>query len=293
MFLVQECRSCFLKQGERAAKILAPDDPERASELNSLWESSYEASVRDCTPPSLCADLYEALARETGVTDPFREQKRESNDRLLAMRDELGAHIERSDDRLRTALGLSVIGNYIDAGVAHGMDWEAEIAAFCGRNGGPGPLDGPDYDAFAGHVGEGSRVLILGDNCGEIVLDTLLVRELVQLGCDVTFAVRESPILNDATMEDAEYVGMTDLCRVVSSGVNTPGTELSRCSPEFLERMRGADVILSKGQGNFECLLGNRPDGWPDIFFAFKAKCSPVAGMLEVPRGTSVFRRYG
>jgi uncharacterized protein with ATP-grasp and redox domains len=130
---------------------------------------------------------------------------------------------------------------------------------------------------------KGASVLILGDNTGEIVLDTLLVRELTGLGCDVTYAVRSRPVLNDATMVDARAVGMTELCSVVESGVDTPGTVLSRCTPEFIERMRKSDVILSKGQGNFEALDGL----WPGVFCAFKVKCPRIARKTGLEFGAS------
>jgi hypothetical protein len=127
--------------------------------------------------------------------------------------------------------------------------------------------------------------MILGDNAGEIGMDTLLVKQLKALGAEVTYVVREKPILNDATMEDAQFVGMDRLCRVISSGVDSPGTLLSRCHPDFLQELHAAPIVISKGQGNFECLHGRVPG----IFFALKVKCQVVARLTGFPVRTSIF----
>lgn len=166
-----------------------------------------------------------------------------------------------------------------DRGVEMDVDWENELANVSDS------IDKRAYAQFESRAIEGAEILILGDNTGEIVLDTLLVEELKRRGCTVTFAVRSRPVINDATMADAETVGMTMLCEVVESGVDTPGTVLSKCKPEFIERMKKADIILSKGQGNYESLEG----AWPGIFCAFKVKCKRVANDSGLPLGCSAF----
>jgi hypothetical protein len=125
--------------------------------------------------------------------------------------------------------------------------------------------------------------MILGDNAGEIALDTILVGLLQERGCTVTYVVRGSPIINDATLEDAREVGMIELCKVVSSGVDTPGTVLSRCSQDFLASFNRSPVILSKGQGNLEALS----DECSGIFYALKVKCPVVADMTGLGVGQS------
>jgi uncharacterized protein with ATP-grasp and redox domains len=129
--------------------------------------------------------------------------------------------------------------------------------------------------------------MILGDNAGEIGMDTLLVKQLQNLGAEVTYVVRGAPILNDATLEDARFVGMDRLCRVISSGADSPGTVLSRCHSDFLEELYAAPIVISKGQGNFEALHG-RLSG---AFFALKVKCPVVARLTGFPVRTSVFNK--
>jgi len=182
-------------------------------------------------------------------------------------------------DPLALALELSVIGNYIDRGVELDVDWEAELADVA-RTLSPDVLT-----RFKAHARSGARVVVLGDNAGEIALDTLLVEVLLRRGCEVVYAVRSRPILNDAIMADAAYVGMTRLCQVVESGVDTPGTVLDRCAPEFRQRLDQADVILSKGQGNYESLQGELAGA----YCAFKVKCQRLVDETGLGLGDSAF----
>ncbi|MCI5191354.1 MAG: DUF89 family protein, partial [Candidatus Electrothrix sp. AS4_5] len=120
------------------------------------------------------------------------------------------------------------------------------------------------------------RVLYLCDNCGEIVFDGLLIKQLNRLGCQVTAAVRESPIINDATLQDAQFCGLDTMCTVISNGTGCPGTPLASCSTEFKQCFQEADLIISKGMGNFESLS----EVSAPIFFLFTVKCSRVADHL-------------
>ena len=155
-----------------------------------------------------------------------------------------------SKDPLLAAMGVSIIGNYMDCAVMGEYDWEAELDSL--EQG----LDRETFAVFLDNARKYKSVLVLGDNAGEIGLDTVLTGLLRAEGIAVTYAVRGKNILNDATMVDAGVVGMTDICEVVTSGVDTPGTVLNRCSAEFRARLDEAPVVLSKGQGNFEIALG-------------------------------------
>lgn len=121
------------------------------------------------------------------------------------------------------------------------------------------------------------RLLYLADNCGEIVFDKLLIEQLLALGCNLTLAVRRSPIINDATLEDARLCGLDALCPVIDNGADVPGTPLAACSPEFRRAFAQADGIISKGMGNFECLS----EVQAPIFFLFIVKCTTVRNHLN------------
>ncbi len=278
-----ECLPCFLRQALNAARRSAPDDEDLSRRAVRAWTARLAELNWDQPTPALAAELYGLMARLTDCPDPFAAHKRRANERVKALLPHLESLVFKADDPLQAALELSITGNYIDAGVGQERDWEAALVGETGQS-----LEGGDYERFQKTVEERRDVLIVGDNAGEIGLDTLLVRALKARGVEVTYAVRPAPILNDATLEDAREVGLIDLCPVITTGARAPGAVLALCSEEFLDHLRGAGVILSKGQGNFEALR----DEWPGIFYAFKVKCPVVADFLGVEEGRSIFSHH-
>ncbi len=279
-----ECMPCFMKMALNDARLACPGDEKMHHAIVAAWGRKIGELDLTAPPPALARHLLDLIMSMTGCGDLYLEDKRESNARVLSLlpglRKMVQAHRDEGNgDPLDFVLELAIIGNYIDRGVDLEVDWEAELRDVS-------TSVSPDVlTEFKSLACKDANILILGDNTGEIVLDLLLVEELKRRGCEVTYAVRSQPIINDATMTDAEVVGMTALCDVVESGVDTPGTVLDRCLPEFLVRMRAADVILAKGQGNFEALEGR----WPDIFCAFKVKCKRVAEETGMELGKSIF----
>jgi hypothetical protein len=229
----------------------------------------------------LAGQLYHALAETSGIEDPYAESKREANERVLALLPKLRSIVDQSEDRLAAAMRLSIIGNYIDAGVARRYDWEHALLNE------DHILDGEVYERFRGQAQQGREILVLGDNAGEVGLDVILAETLEAMGTRVTYAVRGKPILNDATLEDARMVGLDQVCEVLPSGADTPGTVLERCHPDFVTRLQAAPLVLSKGQGNFESLV----DRLPGVYFAFKVKCQVVASRTGLPEGRSALLR--
>jgi uncharacterized protein with ATP-grasp and redox domains len=211
------------------------------------------------------------ISEESGVTDPFAELKRHSNELALTLRERLAVQIAQSGDPLFSALRYAVCGNIIDYAARHSFDVNDSMAG-CEQQ----VFLHSDYKllrALLDRHGSGRRLLYLADNCGEIVFDGLFIQELQQLGWQVTMAVRDGVIINDATMEDARSCGIDTICRVISNGVVCPGTPLPDCSAEFREEFHRADCIISKGMGNFETL--SEVSG--PIFFLFTVKCPVVA----------------
>lgn len=267
-----ECMPCFMKMVLREAQLACPGDEDMHRQIVRAWGRKLSELDLTLPPPAIARHLANLISSMTGCGDLYLKDKHEANVRVLELLPslkELVASERRTPggDPLGLVLELAIIGNYIDRGIDIDIDWEAELKSVS-QTISPEVLREIKQLAVSG-----ADVLILGDNTGEIVLDMLLVEELQRRGCHVTYAVRSQPVINDSTMVDAEFVGMTQLCEVVESGVDTPGTVIDRCTPKFLERMRNASLILSKGQGNFESLEGV----WPDIFCAFKVKCQRVA----------------
>lgn len=279
-----DCIPCFMKMVLREARLACPDNEALQNEIVEAWRQQLNTLDLQVPPPVIARHLAELVYAKTGCGDLYKMDKHEANNKVLQilpmLREMLeDERIKKQGDPLAFALELAIIGNYIDRGVELEVDWESEL-----QNASLG-IDYQTLESFRKKIKRQSRVLVLGDNCGEIVLDKLLVEELQRLGANVTYAVRSRPVINDATMEDAEYVGMTQLCHVIESGVDTPGTVLERCSEDFIGQMDRADVILSKGQGNFESLEGRKKG----IFCAFKVKCKRVARDARLPFGCSAF----
>jgi uncharacterized protein with ATP-grasp and redox domains len=272
-----DCLPCFLNQGLKAARLCVPDDEDLQYKFLLYWTSRLTELDINTPPPAIAGHLYRDIAKFLKTYDPFYVDKKTANKRVIELLPRLRQIVRDSQDPLVRALEISIIGNYIDSGVAKDFPWEDALESE------EQELDNGVYQRFYQAVHEHKQIMILGDNAGEIALDTILAAELQNLGCQVTYVVRGKPVINDATLEDAQEVGMSGLCEVISSGVDTPGTVLSRCDQEFLDRFYNSPLILSKGQGNLESLV----DECEGIFYALKVKCSVVAELIQLEEGTS------
>jgi len=170
---------------------------------------------------------------------------------------------------------LAIAGNIIDLAVPRELnDIREEIFSIINS-----PLTGDGYAIFKQNLRDVTLLLYLGDNAGEIVFDRILIEELNTLNTLKTvFAVRDKPIINDAVLEDAKYVGLDKEAEIISNGSDAPATVLAECSSEFMHLFRKADMIIAKGQGNYESLS----DGGENIFFLLTVKCPVVARHLDV-----------
>lgn len=219
--------------------------------------------------------------------DRYAEIKRESNRAMLEKLPGIRARIAKSDDPLLTALQYALTGNYIDFGaLPDGVHSEIldELLAKASKI----PIDEAEYARFREDLATAGSLLYIGDNAGEIVTDLALVEVLRARfpSLRVTFAVRGRPVLNDVTRADAEAVGMDRLAAIVDNGTGIPGTQPSMVGPELRSALDRADVILSKGQGNYETLF---PSG-RNAYYLFLCKCDRFMKMFGVPRLTGIFR---
>lgn len=237
-----------------------------------------EFSLRS-SPPEIARRLYADIAARAGH-DPFQEIREISNRQALDLYPRLKKKIEDSPDPLRTAVRLAIAGNVIDYGTPGEFDIAEEIEVVLGTEFGVFM-----FNEFQTALSRAGTVLYLCDNAGEIVFDRLLIEELqARYPIEVTAAVRGGPVLNDAILEDAGQVGLNRVCRVISNGSNAPGTLIGDCSDEFLRIYHDAGLVISKGQGNFETLWGEKKN----IFFLFKVKCDVVARHIDGSVGDTV-----
>jgi uncharacterized protein with ATP-grasp and redox domains len=276
-----DCVVCAFRQALNTARQ-ASGDPSVHRRVLQRLAATPETFHLAQTPARLSQPVYRIVAEEAGVADPYAEQKRRTNAEALQLAGELRATIEAAPDPLDAALHAAVAGNIIDLGIGHAFDLSRDIRAMMVR-----PFAISALETFRAELRSGCRLLYLGDNAGEIVFDGLLVERLLAAGVRVTFAVKSGPIINDATMEDARQVRLTDLVPVIETGAGDIGVEWANVSDEFRRAFETADVILSKGHGNFET-TEDRPE---NLYFLLKAKCEIVARALGVTLGDIVFAR--
>ena len=268
-----ECYPCFLNQTIKTAR-LSTNDPRRLKALLDEVASYLQFHPFNVVPPVLSEDIYRIITRETGAADPYRELKRRCIRQALRLYPEVKKRVAASPDPLRAAIQAALAGNVIDFGVKEEFDMAADVADLLDRI----PVI-DHYRDFQTGLARAGRILYLGDNAGETVFDRILIEALDR---PVDYAVRSAPIINDALAEDARASGLSALARIVESGCGTPGIVLPRTSPEFRRLFRAANLIISKGQGNYEALSeSGRP-----IFFLLKVKCEVVARHTGAPKGS-------
>ena len=271
------CVYCLMRSyGDRLEKAeIQAEAKERFTQgmLKVLNEKWYGISAPECARD--IQNLYRLVINDP---DPYWDVKRDSNDTVLEMYGDLEELVRNSADPFIIAVKLAIAGNIIDFAIHDHCDLH-------------GTMDKVLNSDFAvDHtcqlkeaLQKAEKVLYIGDNAGEIVFDKLLVSEISHPG--LTYSVRGAPAINDATMEDAEYTGMTSLTRVISSGYDAPTTIVSRSGEEFRRCYEEADLIISKGQGNLEGLIGENDRR---IFFLLMVKCDVIAEYLGVEKGSYV-----
>ena len=217
-----------------------------------------------------------------GERDPYRAAKERQNRMALDILAGLEAELASAKDSLEIAVRLAIAGNVIDMGAGSGLrEFDVRRSVHRALE---EPLSG-DLDGLRRSAAKARSILYLADNAGEIAFDRLLIERLSPER--VTLAVRGAPVINDATMADARAVGLHEIVEIIDNGSDAPGTVLEDCSEDFLRRFNGADLILAKGQGNFETL----GDEGRNICFLFKAKCAVIAGCVGLTVGTHVLMR--
>ncbi|ACF12420.1 protein of unknown function DUF89 [Chlorobaculum parvum NCIB 8327] len=287
-----ECYPCLFEQLLSLTKITGMEDGQGKAlfehSMQQLLESNGEGIVVQHVIRSATDDAI-ALSGRDADFDPYCDIKQRSNDVALAFADEFRARILDSPKPLEEAVRVAAAGNIIDFGAKrHGsLDVEHEVRTIGERTFGRF-----DFEAFLSHLQSAKRLLYICDNAGEIVFDRLFIEEIrrhfPQL--DVTCAVRERPVINDAVMADARYAGLDKVATVISSGSVYPGTLLEAVSDEFRRLFDEADLIVSKGQGNFETLLDDADER---LFFILRIKCDQMSRLSGIAKGELVLMQGG
>jgi len=271
-----ECIPCFYRQALDAAQIAGADELIQKKIIDELSQLIPNFSL-ETAPPEMGREIYSLVGKISGVKDPFKEIKENSNKFALKLYPELKKEIENSEDRLLAAAKLSIIGNIIDYGAKNSLNVAEEIDYLFQGNfiiNNKNNSTTFKYNQFKEALNKVDTIIYLADNAGEVVFDRLLIEELVkELGKEVIYVVKGKPIINDALIEDAIFCGVNKVTKITSSGSDAPGTILKYCSPEFMKLYQDAELIISKGQGNYEALSEEDKS----IFFLLRAKCPVIA----------------
>lgn len=271
----RKCLPCFMKQAEASAALVTEDPAIRQLILKDAATILQTVDFR-FSPPENAIPLYRMIAERSGVADPFADLKTQSNDLALSLLPDLEERVDAESDPLYAAAKVAIAGNVIDYGAQHPFD-AVETLSRCFQK----TLRIDHFKTMQEDLAEARNLLYLADNSGEICFDGLFISRLDK---KIILAVKERPIINDALPADARYCGIDRLCRVITNGTDCPGTPLGQASDEFMEIFHAADIIISKGQGNFETL--SEVDA--PIYFLLTVKCPVVAEHIRDLSGHSV-----
>lgn len=273
-----ECIPCIITQGIKTAKRLNISEEiqeEMVKEtLDYLKDKDYGK-----TPPEIAKPVYKIINKYMGTEDPFKELKDFYNDEMMKIEDDLKNIIKKNSD-LKIAIKLAITGNIIDFGAKHSFDKKVVLDKIDEIENNKLIIDSSDelYEKLI----KAKTLLYLGDNCGEIVFDKVFIEYLKKEFplLEITFGVRGEPIINDVTIEDAKKIGLDKLVDIISNGDSAPGTVIEDTSEKFKKKFYESDLIIAKGQGNYETLSRIDRD---NVFLLFMAKCNVVADELNVP----------
>ena len=278
-----ECLHCALNQVIHTTEVARAPEPLRRELMQRALKLLAEGDVNrnNCIQ---IEQVYRMVAEGLGDADPYRETRLFFDREMLRLLPQLRKHIAQSEDPLRAAVRAAIAGNLIDLAALGGevtLERAMQKVEDVEREG----LYFDDCDGLDAALKSARTLLVLGDNCGEIAMDRLLIETIRRLypQIEVKYSVRGSAVVNDVTYEDAAAVGMDEVAEVIDNGDCLLTTLLCRASEDFRREFYAADVIIAKGMGNYEglynCDRGN-------IWFLMIAKCSVIARMSGAPKGS-------
>lgn len=282
MRIYLDCIPCFIRQSLDAARHATADEHVHEQVVREVLALARNLDMSQ-SPPVIGQKIHRLIRQLVEVEDPYHGAKQRFNDVALKLYSKMRHFIIESEDPLETAVRLAIAGNIIDFGVKSDLS-ETELTETINQCL-SGDLSGIQLEAFRSAVDEAENVLYLADNAGEIVFDRLLIEQLPIE--KITVAVKGSPVINDATMEDAIHAGLPQIMNVIDNGSDAPGTILQNCSRSFRDHFNKADLVIAKGQGNYETLS----DANKNIYFILKAKCPVISANIGCGVGEMILQK--
>ncbi|MCF6181598.1 ARMT1-like domain-containing protein [Lutibacter sp.] len=274
-----DCIPCFMQQALRAGRMVTSDEKLLKQILNKTGEMVKTISMQ-ATPAETGMIVYNIVKEVTGVNDSYKNIKQQHFKETKSIYSELENIVANSDDKLLSAIKIAIAGNIIDLGVNKSFNIVKDVKIILKQD-----FAIFDYEIFKIQLEKSKNIFYIGDNAGESVFDKLLIKELKK---PVKYAVRSIPIINDVTMEDAIASGLDEVAELIDSGCKSPGIILKQSTPEFIRLFNTSDLIISKGQGNYEGLS----DCKRQVFFLLKTKCSIISNHLGVKEDSIIFKEH-
>ena len=278
-----DCIPCFLRQALDACRMVTNNEDFHESVLREVMALVREFDFTE-PPPRMAQKTHRLIRRHLQDDDPYRGIKKDSNRLAVSLYPQLKQKIDDSPNPFETATRLAIAGNIIDFGAISNPNLALDYVHRSINESFSAPISVPTLESFRKAACDAENILYIGDNAGEIIFDRLLIE---QIGPHkVTFVVRGKPVINDAVMADARDAKMNDFVNIVDNGTDIPGTILRDCSSEFIRCYERADLIIAKGQGNYETLNEEKKR----TFFLLRVKCSVIAADLGCNVGSTIIK---
>ena len=279
-----ECIPCFIKQSLEAARMATDDKRIHIEVLKAVMNHLISISFSN-SPPELSKDVHRIIRNITKSEDPYKKVKDKSNKSAKNQYSHLKKMLKEADDPLLMAIKIAIVGNVIDFGTSNRYNVEDMLNNVVKKD-----FDNVSYHLFKNSLCNAKNILYLADNTGEVFFDKLLINELLKQAKEVTYVVRANPIINDATIQDAKFAGIDKIVTVIEADAgqkqSAPGIVLNYTSKNFKDLFESSDMVISKGQGNYEGLSNvNR-----DVFFMLVVKCPLVSQDISEEVGKLILK---
>lgn len=276
MRIRDKCLPCVVNQVIKVANMTGVQDKELL--LREAFAYLSNINFDDSTTPEIIGDIFEMIKIHTDNEDPYKETRNYYNTLFLKLIPDFERKIEQAKDTFQLAIRYAIVGNIIDFNPIHNTLIDDIYDYFDNMDQLDFAID--DSHLLMEDIRKAKTLLYLGDNCGEICMDKILLKKIKEWNPDVRllFGVRGKPVVNDSIAEDAYYVGINEYAEIIDNGDSSLGTVLHRTSPTFQAIYKEADVIIAKGQANYECLSEENKN----IYFLLMTKCDVIASDMNV-----------
>lgn len=277
MRIQEKCLPCTVNQALKVADMVGLK--EKDDLLRKVFSYLSQVDYKESTTPELIGEIFSILKQETGNEDPYRETRMKYNKMFHQRIQEFEQEVEKGEEPFLTAIKYAIIGNIIDFNPIHSLSL-SDIENFFDKIKSE-ELEIDDSRKLYQEINNAKSILYLGDNCGEICLDRILLKKIKEINpsCEVYFGTRGTAVVNDSIEEDAYFVGIDQYATIISNGDGSLGTVLHRTSKEFQQIYGQTDIVIAKGQANYECLSNEKKN----VYFLLMTKCGVIASDIGVP----------